>query len=57
MNKKHKLAQLLNPVTHTYTLVDVTYGKILKHHPKKNTPYKNVEIINKERHISQLPDK
>lgn len=42
---KQELVQSLNPKTHTYVLVDKANAKILKHHPRKNTPYKGVEIV------------
>lgn len=44
MKNEPELVQLLNPRTHTYVLVDKTNGTILKHHPRKNTPYKGVTI-------------
>ena len=43
-----KLVQLKNPKTKCYVLVDKDKAKILKYHPRKNTPYKNVDIVRKE---------
>lgn len=43
--KAIELVQLLNPKTQTYVLIDKTNAKILKHHPKKLTPYKKVIIV------------
>lgn len=40
-----ELAQTLNPKTGTYVLINRAVGVIVSHHPRKNTPYKGVEVI------------
>jgi len=45
---KKYLVQLKNPKTECYVLVNTKLGNIIKHHPCKNTPYKNVRIVNKD---------
>ena len=43
-----ELVQLLNPKTKKYVLIDKSSASIVKYHPRKNIPYKNVRIIGKE---------
>jgi hypothetical protein len=38
------LIQTLNPVSKRYVLIDRSQGRILRYHPKKNTPYKGVPL-------------
>jgi hypothetical protein len=37
--------QILNPKSHRYVLINKDKGKIIKHHPHFNKPYKNITII------------
>jgi hypothetical protein len=50
MNSKIKsdLVQTLNPKSHRYVLIDRTQGRILRYHPKKDTPYRGIPIATKE---------
>jgi hypothetical protein len=39
------LVQTRNPRTGKFTLIDKAKGEIISHHPRKNTPYKNITIV------------
>ncbi len=41
---KQRLSQCRNPVSECYVAVDTEVGRIVSHHPRRNTPYKDVEI-------------
>ncbi len=41
---KQKLVQLRNPLAERYVVVDTEVGRIVAHHPRKNTPYKGIQI-------------
>lgn len=45
--KPVRFVQLKNPMTRTYVLIDREIGSIVSHHPRKDTPYKNVPIASK----------
>jgi hypothetical protein len=47
MTTKTIYVQTRNPKTGRYVLIDKTHGVIIGHHPKKETPYKNIEVMDR----------
>lgn len=45
--KRSCLVQTRNPRTGRYVLLDTHDGEIISHHPRKDTPYKNIVIATK----------
>jgi len=45
--KEERFVQVFNPKSHTYVKIDRKEGIILSHHPKKDSPYKNIPIVKK----------